>query len=139
MVLVEQTSESEELVRCKEPNASNSVAEDGEKHLDVIKVQIFSAGDNCNELLDEVKESVFSGEPREGHALKSGADQLAGSSWSTSEIVTPETADDGKESNGHETDDDDFSANDLLRFAWQIAQGMVKTFVSYLFERVGSL
>ena len=116
MILAEQTTESEELVGCKEPNATNSI--DGD-------VQIFSAGDNSDLLLDEVKGSVFSSEPSGGHALKRGADQLACSSWSTTENVTAKTADDGKQSDGVETDDDDFSASDLLRFAWQIAQGMV--------------
>ena len=116
MLLAEQTTESEELVGCKEPNATNSI--DGD-------VQIFSAGDNSNLLLDEVKGSVFSSEPSRGRALKRGADQLACSSWSTTENVTAKTADDGKQSDGDETDDDDFSASDLLRFAWQIAQGMV--------------
>ena len=123
MLLVEETTESEELVRCKESKAAISVNEDGGKHLDGIKVQIFSAGGNSSVLLDEIKseskESVGCGEPSEDHAVKMDADT------STYANVTPETEDDGKESDGDESHDDHFPANDLLRFAWQIAQGMV--------------
>ena len=121
MLLAEETTESEELVRRKETNSTNSFDGDDGQHLNAIEVQIFSAGDKTNVLLDEINESVCSGEPSKEHAVKMGAEQMARSSRN----VTPETEDGGKESNGDESHDDDFSANDLLRFAWQIAQGMV--------------
>ena len=129
LLLAEETTESKELVRCREPNAAISINEDSGKQLDGIKVQIFSAGGKSSVLLDEIKseskESASCGEPSEDYALKIDADTLVHSSQSTDENVTPETADDGKESDGDKPHDDDFSADDLLRFAWQIAQGMV--------------
>ena len=111
MLLAEETTESEELVRCKELN-------DGQ-HLKAIEAQIFSAVNKTNVLLDEIKESVCSVEPSKDHAVM--AEQMACSSRN----VTPESEDDGKEIDGDESHDDDFPASDLLRFAWQIAQGMV--------------
>ena len=125
MVLAEETTESEELVRRKETTSTNSIDGDDERHLNAIGVQIFSAGDNSNVLLVEVKELVCSGEPSEDHSLKRDADPLACSSRSTYKNVTLGPADNRKESDGDEPHDDDFSADDLLRFAWQIAQGMV--------------
>ena len=119
MLLAEQTTESEELVRCKEPNVLNSTDGDDGQHLNAIEVQVFSAGDKTNVLLDEINEC--SGEQSKDHDVKMDAEQMACSSRS----VIPETEDDGKESDGDESQDDDFSADDLLRFAWQIAQGMV--------------
>ena len=121
MLLAEETTESEELVRCKEPNLTNSTDGDVGQHLNAIEVQIFSAGDNTNVVLGEISESVCSGEPSKDHAVKMYAEQMACSSRN----VTPETENDGKESDEDESHDDDFSANDLLRFAWQIARGMV--------------
>ena len=54
---------------------------------------------------------------------------LASSSHSIHESVTPENAEDENKSNGDEPNDDDFWPKDLLRFAWQIARGMVKNIV----------
>ena len=137
MLLAEETTESEELVRRKETNSTNSIDGDDERHLNAIGVQIFSGGDNSNVLLDEVKDLFCSGEPSKDHSLKRDADQLACSTWSTYTKVTPGPADHGKESNGDEPHDDGFSADDLLRFAWQIAQGMVNNIRQLPFRACG--
>ena len=129
MLLAEETTEREKIVRYTEPNTKNSINKDGGKHLDVIEVQIVSAGDNSNVLLDE---SAGCGEPSEDDVVKMDAGEMACTFRSMYENVTPETADDGKKSDGDEPHDDDFSAYDLLRFAWQIAQGMVSN--ARLFE-----
>ena len=94
-----------------------------------IESQICSACVNYKVLADEnVSENINSvgcGKPNAAHNARKDCQDLACSSQSTCENVTPETADDGKESNGDEPHDEDFLPKDLLRFAWQIAQGMV--------------
>ena len=63
---------------------------------------------------------------------------LASSSHSIHENVTPENGEDENNSKEDELHDDDFCPKDLLRFAWQIARGMVNNVVFFLlsFERL---
>ena len=61
--------------------------------------------------------------------LTGDSEGLAFSSHSIHEIITPENAEDENNSNEDELHDDDFCPKDLLRFAWQIARGMVNNVV----------
>ena len=103
-------------------------AESGKEHWDITKLQISSTSDNSKQLLNEnTSESVDAsgcGELNVDHAAKDSKD-LACSSQSVHENITPENAADGNDSNGDEQHDNDFSPKDPLRFAWQIARGMV--------------
>ena len=71
------------------------------------------------------------GEPNVDHAAKD-SEGLASSSQSTHENIIPETVENENDSDGDEPHDADFWPKDLLRFAWQIARGMVNNVVFYL-------
>ena len=85
----------------------------------------------CKEIVfeDRNAEDVSGcGEPNVDHAARD-SEGLASSSQSMHENITPETEENGNDSNGDEPHDDDFWPKDLLRFAWQIARGMVNNAV----------
>ena len=127
MLLAENPAESKEFVSCEEAMASR-IAEGGKEHWNITQLQIYSTSDSSKQLLNEnTSESVDAsgcGELNVGHAAMD-SEGLAGSSQSVHENVTPENVEDGNDSTGDEPHDDDFSPKDLLRFAWQIARGMV--------------
>ena len=129
--------ESKEFVSCEETTASR-ITEGGKEHGDITQLQICSTSDNSKQLLNEnTSESDHvsgCGELNVDNAAND-FEGLACSSQSVNESVTPENAADGNDSNGDEPHDDDFSPKDLLRFAWQIARGMVNN-VSLFFMSV---
>ena len=95
--------------------------------------KICSALDSSNKFFaDNMKESEESddrrGETNVDHTEYRSNEELVFSCKLIYKNVPQETAEDGEENGclGDEPADDDFSAKDLLRFAWQIAQGMVK-------------
>ena len=129
-LLAENPAESKEIefVSCEETTASNRIAEDAKEHLDITQLQICSTGDNfrlhLNENTNESIDENVRGEQNVDHAEKD-SEGMACSSQSIPENVTPETAEDENVSKQDKPHDDDFTPKDLLRFAWQIAQGMV--------------
>ena len=89
------------------------------------------------ELANKTVDASGCGELNVDHAAKD-SEGLACSSQSVNANFTPENTGDGNNSNGDELHDDDFSPKDLLRFAWQIARGMVnkvRLFFRASFER----
>ena len=128
MVLAKNPAESKEFVSCEVTTASR-IAEGGKKDWDITQMQICCTSDNSKQLLNEFTSETFDtsgcGELNVDHAAKE-YEGLACSSQSVNGNVAPENAEDGNESNGDEPHDDDFSPKDLLRFAWQIARGMVE-------------
>ena len=138
VLLAENPAESKEFVSCEQTTASR-IAEGGKEHWDITQLQICGTSDNSKQLLNEntSESAVDTSGCRElnvDNASKDSED-LACSSHSLHENVTPENAEDGNDSNGDEPHDDDFSPEDLLRFAWQIARGMVNN-VSLFFMSV---
>ena len=127
MLLAENPAESKEFVSCEETTASR-IAAGGKEHLDITQLQICSTSDDSkqrlNENTSESDDASGCGELNVDHAAKD-SEGLACSSQSVHENVTPENAEDGNDSTGDGPHDDDFSPKDLLRFAWQIARGMV--------------
>ena len=127
MLLSKNPAETKEFVSCEETTASR-IAEGGKEHWNITQLQICNTSDNSKQLLNEnTSESVDAsgcGELNVDNTAKN-SEGLACSSNSVHENVTPENAEDGNDSNGNEPHDDDFSPKDLLRFAWQIARGMV--------------
>ena len=135
MLLAKNPAEIKEFVSCEETTASR-IAEGGKEDWDITQLKICSTSDNSKQLLNEfTSETVDTsgcGELNVDHAAKD-SEGLACSSQSVNENVTPENAEDGNDSKGDEPNDDDFSPKDLLRFAWQIARGMVNN-VSLFFR-----
>ena len=122
MRLAEETPQVKEVVSFEEESAAC---------LNAIEVNIFIGGDDdsnvpLGEDSTESKDSAIScGQLNVDQVSKKEAEELACSSQSTYENVTSETANNGNESDGDEPYQDDFLPKDLLRFAWQISQGMV--------------
>ena len=137
MLLAKNPAESKEFVSCEETTASR-IAEGGKEHGDITQLQICSTSDNSKQLLNEnTSESDHAsgcGELNVDNAARD-FEGLACSAQSVHENITPENAEDGNDSNGDEPHDDDFSPKDLLRFAWQIARGMVNN-ISLFFMSV---
>ena len=133
MPLAKNPAQSKEFLSCEETTASR-IVEGGKEHWDINQLQICSTSDNSKQLLNENASESFDasgcGELNVDHAAMD-SEGLACSSQSVHEIVTPENTEDGNDSNGDESHDDDFSPKDLLRFAWQIARGMVIMFVCF--------
>ena len=140
--LAEKNGESRKPISCEETNVESGANKDPENKgervtVGEIEVLIFDPGDRSKEPLNEnAREekqpgSSSSGETKEDNNVNEDAEDLACSSDSLkiSENDFQETAD-GNE-NGC-VEDDYFSAKDLLRFAWQIARGMVSYYC--LFE-----
>ena len=131
MRLSEETPQVKEVANSEEESAENRKTDDEEECLDKTEVQIFiGASDDSKVRFDEdkteSKDSADScGKVNVDQVAKKEAEELACSSQSTCENVTPETANNGNESDGDEPHEDEFSPKDLLRFAWQISQGMV--------------
>ena len=127
----EETPRVKEVASCEKESAENMNTDDDGECLDAAEVQIFiGASDDSKVRFDvdkiESKDSADScGKLNVDQAAKKEAEELACSSQTTYENVTPETANNGNESDGDEPYDDDFSPKDLLRFAWQVSQGMV--------------
>ena len=76
------------------------------------------------ELANKTVDAGGCGELNVDHAAKD-SEGLACSSQCVNENFAPENTEDGSDSNGDELHGDDFSPKDFLRFAWQIARGMV--------------
>ena len=127
----EETPQVKEVASSEKESAENRKTDDDGECLDETEVQIFiGTSDDSKVRFHEDKteshDSPDSGGKLNVHqAAKKGTKELACSSQSTYENVTPETANNGNESDGDEPHEDDFSPKDLLRFAWQISQGMV--------------
>lgn len=107
-------------------------AKDGGNLLEATEVHICCARDSSSVFLaNNMKESKESddrcGETNVDHTEYRSDEELVFSCNLIYENVPQETAEDGEENGclGDEPEDDDFSARDLLRFAWQIARGMV--------------
>ena len=138
MLLAQTSAESKKCASYEETTASR-IAEGGKEHWDIPQLEICSTCDNSKQLQKEnTSESVRvdasgCGALNVDHAAED-SEGLACSSQSVNENVTPGNAEDGNDSNGDEPHDDDFSPKDLLRFAWQIARGMVNNVL--LFFRV---
>ena len=133
MLLAQTSAESKKCASYEETTASR-IAEGGKERWDIPQLEIRSACDNSKQLQNEnTSESVDAsgcGVLNVDHAVKD-SEGLACSSQSVNENVTPENAEDGNDSNGDEPHDDDFSPKDLLRFAWQIARGMVNNVILF--------
>ena len=129
--MAEETPQVKEVASCEKESAENMNTDDDGECLDAAEMQIFiGASDDSKMRLGEDKtESKVSadscGKRNVDQAAKKEAEELACSSQTTYENVTPETANNGNESDGDEPYEEDFSPKDLLRFAWQISQGMV--------------
>ena len=127
----EENPQVKEVAGSEEESAENGKTDDDGECLDETEVQIFiGASDDSKVRFDEdkaeSKDSADScGKLNVDQAAKKEAEEMACSSQSTSENVTPETANNVNESDGDEPYEDDFSPKDLLRFAWQISRGMV--------------
>ena len=127
----EETPQVKEVAGSEEESAENRKTDDDGECLDETEVQIFiGASDDSKVRFDEDKtESKDSADSSRNlnvdQAAKKEAEELACSSQSTCGNLTSETANNGNESDGDKPYKDDFSPKDLLRFAWQISQGMV--------------
>ena len=136
MLLAQTSTESKKCASYEETTASR-IAEGGKEHWDIPLLEICCTRHNFKQLQNEnTSGSVDAsgcGALNVDHAAKE-SEGLACSSLSVNENVTPGNAEDGNDSNGDEPHDDDFSPKDLLRFAWQIARGMVNNVL--LFFRV---
>ena len=126
------TRDGDGFVGCRETIDANMDVKDGGNHLEATEVQICSALDSSNVFLaDNMKESKESddccGETNVDHTEYRSDEELVFSCKLIYENAPQETAEDGEENGSleDEPEDDDFSAKDLLRFAWQIARGMV--------------
>ena len=137
MPLAEKTVESEELLYRKEKFSSSSGnVEDGEGHLDAIKVPIVSTDVNSNVRLDEnerkSKQTVFRGKTTRDQAIKMDAQELTCSVY----LVSPGNAEDGIKSKGDKSHDGEDSPKELSYFEQQIGLEMVSGFCLFvcLFE-----
>ena len=122
--MAEKTEETEETLCRQETFFASENAEDDERHLDAIEVQIFSADVNSNVRLDEnereSKHTVFRGRPARDQAVKMDAQELTCSFY----LVSPENVEDGNKSKGDKSHDGKVSR--------QMALGMVSGFFFWL-------
>ena len=129
MRLAEETPQVNEVASCEEECAAIRNPDNDGECLDEVLIFIGASDDSkvrFDEDKTESKDSADScGKLNVDQAVKKEAEEMACSSQSTSENVTPETANNVNESDGDEPYEDDFSPKDLLRFAWQISRGMV--------------
>ena len=139
--LTKCTGENKVPVNCEGTNmeAPSIHVEDGGERLtslDAIEVQL-SSDENSKErfleIINERKETAARcGKTSTDHSTNKDDEDMACSSKVKYENVNPENVEDenkiGRDDcHGDGPHDDDFSGKDLLRFAWQIARGMVSS------------
>lgn len=154
VALVESNRESKESASCGKTgmdSGANKDVSDGLEHLTLDEIEVKFCSGNTSKVLSVGNANEIKGKNVDPTS-DNDAEELIGSSKFTDEATPPENAEDENEPDGeqrvwnryenpfalskvvpqnscHEdgSRDDDFSAKDLLCFAWQIARGMVSS------------